>query len=67
MAFQEVAIVKLFLVNNMKDTRLSFNLGNNLIKRPPYARLAFLALKHKLKIRPPKQFKQSIKFAKHNN
>ena len=51
----------------MKDTRLSFNLGNNLIKRPPYARLAFLALKHKLKIRPPKQFKQSIKFAKHNN
>jgi len=35
MAFQKVVLVKLFLVKNMKDTRFSFNLGNNLSRVPP--------------------------------
>lgn len=34
-AFQNVVIVKLLLVKNMKDTRLSFNLGKNLSKGRP--------------------------------
>ena len=53
MDFQKVAKVKLFLIKNMKDTRLSFNLGNNLNTRaaerhPPHARLPLLAQKHQI-------------------